>query len=375
MQIDVKREDLADPVAWVARSLPTRPPMQVLLGIKVKVEAGTATFSAFDYEQSATTRIQVESGSQDGAVLVPGRLLSDIAKALPPDMVKFALEGNRVILTCGPARFTLPTMQVEDYPELPQPPAPLGMVNPVSFAEAVKRVAVAASTDDTLPVLTGIRAEVDPARRKITLVATDRYRLSMCEVEYAPGEDALETHLLIPGKALQEFAQSMGTDVDVVLGAEPGGGSGMFSMSNGTRTATSRLLEGDFPKYDKLLPKSFDGSAVVSTAMLTEALKRVQLVAQKNTPAKLSFSDGQVLLEAGAGDDAQAREVVEIAYEGEPIVISFNISYLLDGLKAVGAAAAKISLVSSSRPATITPSGEDDNTGMTYLIMPVRDKS
>ena len=372
MQFAVKKSDLSDPVGWVARSLPTRPPMQVLLAMKIETLDGMVSFSAFDYEQSALCKVAAEPGSKDGVVFVPGRLLSDIVKALPQDVVTVEVEGNRAVLRAGSARFTVPMIPGEDYPELPALPSNIGTVDPVELAKAISQVAIAAGKDSTLPVLTGVRVEIDPEAATLTFVATDRYRLAVRTISFTPVAGPQAMQVLIPAKSLTDFAKAMGNDEPVRLGVENGGGGSAagFSVSNGQRTATARLLDGEFPKYAALLPSSHNGRAVVSISDLSEAVKRAGLVAHKNAPCRLTFSDGGVQVQGGTGDEAMADERVACDYEGEEMSIAFNIQYLLEGLAAVEGLEVVVSLTSGSRPATLTPVDGDGR--FTYLIMPVR---
>src|SRR4051794_4597063 len=217
------REDFADAVAWVARNLPTRPTVPVLAGVLLTGTDDGLTISGFDYEVSAEVQVAAEIASP-GSVLVSGRLLSDITRALPAKPVDVSVEGTRVSLTCGSARFSLPTMAVEDYPTLPTLPDETGVVSSALFAEAIGQVAVAAGRDDTLPMLTGIRVEI--SGEKVVLAATDRFRLAVRELTWSTASADVEAAVLVPAKTLAEAAKagSDGTDVHLSLGAGAAGG-------------------------------------------------------------------------------------------------------------------------------------------------------
>src|SRR3954453_16409665 len=358
MELRVERDALADAVGWSARSLPARPPMQVLLGLLLEVgqDAGLAV-SAFDYEVSS--RIELPATvAEPGRVLVPGRLLADIVRSLPAQPVELRLAGARVGLTCGPARFTLPTLPVEDSPALPDMPTTTGSLESDVFAAAVGQVAIAAGRDDTLPVLTGVRVEIEG--EQLTLAATDRYRLAVRNLTWRPEEPGLSATALVPARTLAETAKALtgGAEVTLALaiaGASGGAGDGMIGFEGGPsgslRRTTSRLLEGEFPKYRSLLPSESSATAEVSTVQLVEAVKRVALVAARNAPVRLGFSADGLVLEAGGADDAQASERLEGGWGGaaaqgsegvggggegaEPLQIAFNPTYLQDGLAAV----------------------------------------
>jgi len=376
MELRVERDALTDAVVWTARSLPARPPLQVLLGLLLEVdEHGSLSVSGFDYEVSSRISVDCMSAAA-GRVLVPGRLLADIVRALPAAPVDLRLEGTRVVLTCGPARFTLPTMPVEDYPALPPMPTTAGALESDVFGAAVAQVALAAGRDDTLPVLTGVRIEIEG--EQLTLAATDRYRLAVRTLPWRPEQTGLSTTALVPARTLNETARALTGGPEVTLALSAGGsGEGMIGFEGGGGRTTSRLLEGEFPKYRSLLPSESSATAGVTTAALVEAIKRVALVAARNAPVRLDFSADGVVLEAGGADDAQASERVECAWEGEAMTIAFNPQYLLDGLGAVDSDSTTLSFTGPTRPAVLTGKrppepGSGETADYRYLLMPVR---
>ena len=372
MELRVERDALADAVVWTARSLPARPPLQVLLGLLLEAGQDELSVSGFDYEVSSRITVEVAT-AEPGRVLVPGRLLSDIVRSLPAQPVDLRLEGSRVVLTCGSARFTLPTMPVEDYPSLPAMPGTAGALESDAFAAAVAQVALAAGRDDTLPVLTGVRIEIEGDQ--LTLAATDRYRLAVRTLSWRPETADLSTTALVPARTLAETAKALTGGPEVVLALAAGGaGEGMIGFEGGGRRTTSRLLEGEFPKYRSLLPSESTAVAEVATGPFVEAVKRVALVAARNAPVRLAFSADGVVLEAGGADDAQASERLECGWEGEPMAIAFNPQYLLDGLGAVDSDTTALSFTVPTRPAVLT--GKRPAPGEVaeyrYLLMPVR---
>ncbi len=376
MELRVERDALADAVVWGARSLPARPPVQVLLGLLLEAEGGSLAVSGFDYEMSSRTVVDAATDTE-GRVLVPGRLLADIVRSLPAAPVELRTEAGRVVLTCGPARFTLPTLQVEDYPALPAMPTTAGSLESDVFAAAVAQVAVAAGRVDTLPQLTGVRVEIEGDQ--LTLAATDRYRLAVRTLTWAPTDAGLSATALVPARTLADTAKALTGGPEVTLALSSGGaGEGMIGFEGGGRRTTTRLIDGEFPKYRALLPDTAAATAEVATAPFVEAVKRVQLVslvAARNAPVvRLSFSADGVVLEAGGQDDAQASERLECVWEGEPMSIAFNPSYLLDGLSAVDSESTTLSFTAPSRPAVLTGGKETSGEGASYryLLMPVR---
>jgi DNA polymerase-3 subunit beta len=370
----VERDVLAEAVAWAARSLPARPPVPVLAGLMLDAREGGLVLSSFDYEVSA--RVEIPADIADpGVALVSGRLLADISRSLPDRPVEMSTDAAKVVLTCGSSRFTLLTLPVDDYPALPTMPGASGSLRGDVFASAVAQVSVAAGRDDTLPVLTGVRLEIEG--EKITMAATDRYRLAVRDLAWTPEQTGLAAVALVPARTLSETAKSLASadKVTVALASSGGAGEGLVGFEGAGRRTTSRLLDGEFPKYRSLLPAESQSVATVETAALVESVRRVALVAERNTPIRLSFGGDEVTLEAGTGDEAQASESLEATLQGDDISIAFNPGYLLDGLGALDASHAELRFTAPTRPAVIAGKGSADAVAgddYRYLLMPVR---
>ncbi|WP_405714616.1 DNA polymerase III subunit beta [Streptomyces sp. NBC_00046] len=373
MKIRVERDVLAEAVAWVARSLPARPPAPVLAGLLLKAEDGALSFSSFDYEVSARVSVDAEV-EEDGTVLVSGRLLADICRALPNRPVEISTDGVRATVVCGSSRFTLHTLPVEEYPALPEMPTATGTVPGEVFASAAAQVAIAAGRDDTLPVLTGVRIEIEGDT--VTLASTDRYRFAVREFLWKPENPDASAVALVPAKTLLDTAKALTSGDTVTLALSgSGAGEGLIGFEGAGRRTTTRLLEGDLPKYRTLFPTEFNSVAVIETAPFVEAVKRVALVAERSTPVRLSFEQGVLILEAGSSDDAQAVERVDAVLEGDDISIAFNPTFLLDGLSAIDSPVAQLSFTTSTKPALLSGRPAVDaeaDDAYKYLIMPVR---
>ncbi|KIF68953.1 DNA polymerase III subunit beta [Streptomyces sp. AcH 505] len=373
MKIRVERDVLAEAVAWVARSLPARPPAPVLAGLLLKAEDGALSFSSFDYEVSARVSVEAEV-EEDGTVLVSGRLLADICRSLPNRPVEISTDGVRATVTCGSSRFTLHTLPVDEYPALPQMPTATGTVPGEVFASAAAQVAIAAGRDDTLPVLTGVRIEIEGDT--VTLASTDRYRFAVREFLWKPEVPDISAVALVPAKTLLDTAKALTSGDTVTLALSgSGAGEGLIGFEGAGRRTTTRLLEGDLPKYRTLFPTEFNSVAVIETPPFVEAVKRVALVAERNTPVRLSFEQGVLILEAGSSDDAQAVERVDAQLEGDDISIAFNPTFLLDGLSAIDSPVAQLSFTTSTKPALLSGRPAVDaeaDDAYKYLIMPVR---
>jgi len=372
----VERDVLADAVAWAARSLPVRPSAPVLSGLLIDAGDEGLVLSTFDYETSARATLSAEV-SGEGRALVSGRLLADICRSLPAKPVEMVLDGPRVSLTCGSARFTLQTMPVEDYPTLPDMPTATGTVQSDEFAHAVAQAVTAAGRDDMLPVLTGVRIEIDGST--ISLLATDRFRLSHRELSWDPRTPDESLAALVPARVLGDTAKSLtaGSEVTIALAAS-GRGEGIIGFEGagpgGVRRTTTRLLDGEFPKVRSLFPSEHQTVARIDKATLIESVKRVALVAERNTAVQLAFSDGVLTLDAGSGDEAQASESIEAQIEGDDITTGFNPQFLLDGLTAIDEEVVELAFTQASKPVVISGSraqGRDDS-GFRYLLMPRR---
>jgi DNA polymerase-3 subunit beta len=378
------RDDFAEAVAWVARTLPARPTVPVLAGVLLAGSDDGLTISGFDYEVSAEVRLAAEIASP-GTALVSGRLLSDITRSLPNKPVDVHVEGTRVSIACGSAKFSLPTMAVEDYPTLPTLPDETGALSSDVFTEAIGQVAVAAGRDDTLPMLTGIRVEI--SGESVVLAATDRFRLAVRELTWSAAAPDVEAAVLVPAKTLSEAAKSGtdGAEVHLSLGAGPAvGKDGLLGISGNGKRSTTRLLDAEFPKFRQLLPTEHTAVATVGVAELTEAIKRVALVADRGAQVRMEFSGDVLRLSAGADDVGRAEEDVPVEFAGEPLTIAFNPTYLTDGLGSLHSGRVSFGFTTPSRPAVLRPSGDDDSqpsgsgpfpalqTDYVYLLMPVR---
>lgn len=372
MKFSVDSAALTDSVNWVSRSLSTRPIMTALLGIVIDAQKDV-TLSASDLETSAKSSFNAEI-KEPGRVLVPGRLLTEISKALPNKTVTFQLEGSRVLVTAGSAKFILPTLPLNEYPNLPNLPETSGTIASELFATAVNQVAVAAGRDDSLPTLTGIH--IDITKETITLAATDRYRLAVREINWTPNDPELTTTALLRARTLADAARTIANTKNVSISIAPtSNNERLVGFASDAKTMTSRQLDGSFPPYRHLLPSETSANAVIEVAKLLDSVRRVALVTDKTVPLRLKFNNNTLQLEAGAGDEAQATEELEINYSGEAIDIAFNPTFLTDGLSALGTAYVNIAFTGSNKPAMLTGKSKADgsaDTSFRYLLMPMR---
>ncbi|GAA5048782.1 DNA polymerase III subunit beta [Thermocatellispora tengchongensis] len=364
MKFRVNRDALADTVAWTARVLPARPVVPVLSGLLLEAAGEELTVSAFDYEVSA--RASAEAGIEEpGKVLIPGRVLAEITRSLPDAPVEITTTSTEALLTCGSAEFALLTMPVEDFPTLPRFPQRVGAVGGELFAAAVGQVAPAASRDETLPMLTAIR--IDMEGEHVAMAATDRYRIAARDFAWRPERPDLAEHAMVPARVMVEVARAL-RGGEVVLGL----GGGVAGFESLGRSTTVRLLDEQFIDYRSRLTDSWSIRADVRTAPFVEAIKRVGLVGERNTPIRLSFTPGQVLIQAGGGEVGRGAEVVEAELTGEDIQIAFQSQFLLDGLSGIDTDLVRINMESPTRPALITTVPGDAQPEFRYLVMSLR---
>ncbi len=369
MRFRVGREVFGEAVAWVARALPSRPVVPVLSGLLMQADGDGLTLSCFDYEISAVLRIDAEV-KEDGAALVPGRLLAEITRSLPALDVEVGTDADMVGLTCGSAEFELVSLPVAEYPVLPDPPPAAGTVDGGVLALAAAQVVPAASRDDTLPMLTAVCLDIRDDT--LTLAATDRYRMAVKDVRWEPVVHGLRAAAMVPARTLADVARSMTAGVPVTVAFEagqsgadaasaaggaagPGGArdprpaDGVISFEGGNRRLTARLIGGEFIRYQSRFPDGFGSRATLAAGPFTEAVRRVSLVADRASPVRLTFGSGNVVIEAQTDGRARAAETVPADFEGDERTISFNPHYLLDGLGAAAAPAAPARQPGASR--------------------------
>jgi DNA polymerase-3 subunit beta len=333
----VERDALGEAVAFVARALPTRPVVPVLSGLLIEADDDQLTLSCFDYEISATVTVAADVG-ETGTALVPGRLLAEIVRSLPPADVDVSTTADMVMLSCGSAEFALVGLPLDEYPAQPALPAVAGTADGHALATAAAQVVPSASRDDTLPMLTGVCLDIDGP--EVTLAATDRYRLAAATLAWEPADPAVRASALVPARVLADVARSMGPSgpVTIALGQSAPDGArpadGVISFSGGGRRLTARLIGAEFIRYKSRFPAAFEAEAEIAAAPFIDAVRRVSLVADRLTPVQLGFRRGVVVIEAMSSGRARAVETLSAIFDGAENTISFNPHYLLDGITA-----------------------------------------
>ncbi|MEX1141882.1 MAG: DNA polymerase III subunit beta [Thermoleophilaceae bacterium] len=366
MKLVLSRETFLDRLGVVARGVSTRSAIQTLSGVLLTARDGSAELQATDTELGL--RASVESSiERDGSVVVPGRLLLDVARSLPNDSVSLEYRSAEqdVEVKSGAATFHLRTLPLEDFPKLPEQGDSATVSVPApAFVATVDRVARSASRDETRPHLTGVL--VTASGNTLRMVATDSYRLSVKETALDQTLGG-ELEVNVPARTLQELsriASSTGAEQIAVTALE---NQVVFGVAD--IVLSSRLVEGRFPNYQQLLPEAYEHELRVDRGELLEVVRRVSLVAQKNAPLRLSFSDGQLEVSAQTPDIGEASESLPVPFQGEPLAIGFNPEFFRDGLESAETDELVLKLISPLRPGLIQ-SGADG--GFIYLVMPIR---
>jgi DNA polymerase III subunit beta len=366
LKLTVSRETFLAKLGIAVRGASTRSAIQTLAGVLIKVEDDHAKLEATDMELGVRAALEMTSAAP-GQAVVPGRLLLDVVRSLPADelTLEYRSAQQDVELVSGSARFHLRTLPPEDFPTLPQPPTEGVMRVPAAaFVDTIARVARAASRDETRPHLTGVL--VTASGRELRMVATDSYRLSVKETQLdEPLEGSLEAN--VPARTLQELGRIAAGGVDSI-GVAALENQVVFTVED--VMLSSRLVEGRFPNYQQLLPESYEHELRLSRNELLEVVRRVGLLAQKNAPLRLSFSEGTLDVSAQTPDVGEARESLPVPFNGEPLEIGFNPEFFREGLESAESEELVLKLISPLRPGLIQ-SG-DDGAGFMYLVMPIR---
>ncbi|MBA2460675.1 MAG: DNA polymerase III subunit beta [Actinobacteria bacterium] len=365
MRITCSRDELVAKLGVVSRAVSTRGTVQVLSGILVSADEAGLLLAATDMELSLRTMLEAEVEG-DGAVVIPGKLLVDLARLLPEREVtiEYRPEEGVAQITSGSASYRLNTYGAEDFPRLPPVEAQLHAIDRDALLETVDRVARSASRDESRPVLTGILVRFEAG--KLVMVATDSYRLSVKETEL--GATAPELEAIIPARALQELARLSSGGMTGSDTVELGVHENHVVFGTGDAWLTTRRIDGQFPNYRQLLPESFEVELSIARSELYDVVRRVAVLAQRNSPLRLRFTEGELTVSAQTQDVGEAKESMPVSYSGEEFLIGFNAEFLRDGVDSIRGDDVLVKLINPLRPAILVdPAGD-----FTYLIMPIR---
>jgi DNA polymerase-3 subunit beta len=365
MRVVCGKDELAEKLSVVGRGVSTRTSVQILAGIMVRATAGRLHLSATDMEISVRDSLEAQV-EEEGAVVVPGRLLVDIVRLLPVGEVTLEHRADEGVarLTCGSASYQLNTYAAEDFPRLPEiQPESAFTVDREVFLDTIARVGRSASRDESRPVLTGILVRFEG--EKLVMAATDSYRLSVKETTL-PAGPGLELEAIVPARALQELGRvGQGADSDTI---EVGVQENQIVFGVDGVWLTARRIDGQFPNYKQLLPEEFEAEVHLPREELLDVVRRTGLLAQRKSPLRLRLAEGELTVSAQTQDVGEARESLPAGYDGETMEIGFNAEFLRDGLESVTDDTVRLKLISPLRPGLLH--GESDD--FLYLIMPIR---
>ena len=371
MKVEIDSAALADAVAWTTRVIDSRPSNPILAGIRLEAADGMLQLSAFNYEISA--RHHIEAGvDEPGTILVLGKLLADITKSLPAERTYLVANDTTLTITSGKSTFTMQLMPNAEYPDLPQMPQQLGQVDAPTFVQAVSQACVAVSREENRPVLTGVRMQFEGD--KVVLTSTDRFRLARATFSWSPQDSAANTTTLVRGSLLRDISRSLDERQNLTLDFDTETPS-LLGFENAGRASTSQLIDGEFPAVDRLFADEYPIQAVIDKQSLIGAIKRVALVAERNAPIRMVFSGNELTLSAGAVDEAQAKEIIDIDMDGDDITVAFNPSYLIEGLSAISEPYVRMKLTTAVKPVEFNGQQEadsDESMDYRYLLVPMR---
>jgi DNA polymerase-3 subunit beta len=366
MKISLSREELVAAVQLVGRAVSTRASMPSLAGIHMTAQSGSLVLRATDMEMSLTRETTEVTVEQEGTVLLPARLFSDVVRSLPDGTatLEHRAAERDVELRAGGAAFHLKTLPGEDFPTLPAVESEPSSLPAGTLAEMIDRVARAASRDEVRPVLTGVLFTA--SGKTLTMVATDSYRLSVKQSEL--DEDAaLEVEANVPAKALRELARIIAQEgaeqVDIALSRN----QAVFKA--GPVTLASRLIEGQFPSWRQLIPDTFEHEVKLPRTELLDITRRIANLAQRNVPIRLAFAEGELTVAAETPEVGDAAEAMPAPYSGEPLEIAFNPQFFVEGVESIDEDELVVKLSSPLRPGLLQPAGRED---FSYLVMPIR---
>ncbi len=366
MKISLTREALLSQLQTVTRVASTRSAIQALSGVQLTASQSLCELRATDTDVSLRVPLEAQV-EREGNVVLPARLLLDVARSLPDAQVSLELRPTHqdVEVVSGNATFDIRTLHAEDFPPFPEPdPASTVTVPAQAFVTTALKVAGSASRDETRPVLTGIL--VSASGSEVRMVATDSYRLS---VKQTALDNSLSSgfEVNVPARALQELGRIASHAEDEDLQVSVRQNQVVFVL--GQVVLSSRLIDGQFPNYRQLLPESFEHELRIAGPELRDVVRRISLLAQKNAPLRLAFQPGELTVSAQTPDIGEARESLPVSFQGEPLEIGFNPEFLRDGLEAIEEGDVIVKLISPLRPGLLEAA---DESGFLYLIMPIR---
>ncbi len=370
MKFTVAYDVFTDAVTWVARTIPSRPAIPILAGLKISAnEDGQVSLSSRDSD--ITSHINIFGDIKEtGEILVNGKLLSEICRSLPKKEISFIVENKNLKISCGSAKFSIKSMEMADYLEFPVLSKKIGSVDGTLWQEAVSQVSVAASNDDTLPLLTAICMEIE--ENKISLLATDKYRLCLRELLW-DATDKYTNKILVKASRVLDIAKSSGA-AKVELFVDDLEKPALIGFSAGGKESVLQIIDGEYPEVKRLFPETSTGNILLNRSLFVDALRRSRLVAEKNPAVNLGFNEEEIVIEAGQGETAQASEVVEAQLTGDEISFRFNPIILQSTIESIREEKIRILYTQENKAVLIKAENEkgESNEDLRILVMPTR---
>jgi DNA polymerase III subunit beta len=368
MRFTISREKLQEGLAAVAASIPAKTTLPVLANILVETTDKGIRLSGTDLDIAVSTEVAADVETA-GAITIPAKKLTEIARELPPNPVKIAAAGEqRITLECGRSRFKLLGLPKDEFPSFPA----------VRFNESwrirsgdlqklISHTSFAVSTEESRPILNGVLWELRPDRMR--MVATNGHRLAKMEIPASASSGAPSSDLIVPPKALEQIRRLFPAEEELEIAR----GENHLGFRSPVTSVFTRLIEGPYPNYDQVIPKDNDRIALAEKSQLASALKRMSVIASDQTHRiKLSFNAGMLKFAVQTPDLGEAQDELPVRYTGDPLDIGFNASYLLEILRYVPTDEVKMTFKAAERAATVEPEGWDDPAKYLCLVMPLR---
>ena len=361
MQFRCERDVLSDALNTAGRGVAARGGTAMIGGVRLELAGNQLTATGSDGDLTISVTVTV-NGSGDGTTVMRSKLMADVVRSLRPGAVDVVIEGEDARIVANPSEFSIRVVAGDEFPEIPEPAGDVVTLDAAMFKAAIEQVGKAASSDDARPILTGVLMAAESGG--LRLVSTDSYRLAMCDID---GLTVLgdQQKVLVPSRALKELARIVDDEEEITLSL----GEHNASFSVGGATVTTRLIEGDFPNYNRLIPETHENRLTIDRETLLDALRRVRLLAQESTPIRMSMSAEGLEVAAVAQEVGEAHEALEAEYQGEDLMVAFNPEYLIDGIEVSPGSQVVLETIGELKPALLK-SSEDPN--FLYLLMPVR---
>lgn len=365
MKFSINREQLLKPLQQVAAVVEKRQTLPVLSNVLLEVGDGQLSMTGTDLELELVARLPLEGEQEPGETTVPARKLVDIAKSLPAEAdIRFEVDGERMLVRSGRSRFTLSTLPASEFPNLEEDAAGSSLeMKPDVLRGLIDRTAFSMAQQDVRYYLNGMLFELKPGR--LRAVATDGHRLALCDAELdAPVE---EVSVILPRKGVMELSRILGDSGEA---ARLTIGRNHVRIVVGAITFTSKLVDGKFPEYDRVIPKEGSRKVVADRETLRQALARVAILSnEKYRGVRVQLSEGSLRIVANNPEQEEAEEEVSVDFNGSPLEIGFNVSYLLDVLNTMGGTQAELEMGDSNSSALVF---DPESKAAVYVVMPMR---